>query len=160
MHAQLVPLGEIFALNRRLLVNALEDVPPADAVRRIEGTGNSLLWIAGHAVKSRGDLAQVVGAAIQPYWPELFARGALPRAAAAYPALAAILKAWEDVSAALVPRFEALGEADLARSAPFKLPVADQTVLGTIAFLALHESYHVGQLGYIRRLLGCETLAG
>jgi uncharacterized damage-inducible protein DinB len=36
--------------------------------------------------------------------------------------------------------------------------VTDLTSL--ISFYAFHESYHVGQLGYARRLLGREGIAG
>jgi len=160
MHPQLVPLAEILRLNQRLFTAALAGVPPADAARRVEETGNSLLWVAGHATNSRTTLARVAGARIDPYHPDLFGRGAVPQAAAAYPDLVEILKAWSEAAAALDARFDVLQDADLRQEAPFKLPVSDGSILGALAFLTMHESYHLGQLGYIRRLLGCETLAG
>ncbi len=160
MHAQVAPLAEIFKLNQRLLVAALDGISAADAARRFEGNGNSPQWIAGHAVTSRALLAKIVGAGVEPPWPDLFGRGAKPRDAKEYPLLATILRTWDEVSASLMKRLETVGEADLRAPAPFNLPVADKTVLGAVSFLALHESYHVGQLGYLRKLLGRETLAG
>jgi uncharacterized damage-inducible protein DinB len=32
--------------------------------------------------------------------------------------------------------------------------VSDGSVLGAVAFLAQHESYHMGQLGLLRKALG------
>jgi uncharacterized damage-inducible protein DinB len=57
-------------------------------------------------------------------------------------------------------RFEELTDADLAAKAPFQFPVDDDTILGVIAFMAMHESYHIGQLSAIRRQLGLPGLAG
>ena len=160
MHPQLVPLAEILRLNQRLFTTALAGVPPSDTARRVGENGNSLPWVAGHATNSRTTLSRIAGARIDPFLPDLFGRGAVPKPAAAYPDLATILGAWGEATAALDARLEALADADLRKDAPFKLPVADGSILGAMAFLPMHESYHVGQLGYIRRLLGCETLAG
>jgi uncharacterized damage-inducible protein DinB len=160
MHPQIAPLAEILTLNQRLFAAALEGVAKADASRRIEGTGNSLLWIAGHVANSRRTLARTAGAKIESYRPDLFGRGALPVAASAYPDLAAIQQAWNEAVEALGVRLEALNAAELRAAPPFNPPVADKSVLGAMAFLTMHECYHLGQLGYVRRLLGCETLAG
>jgi uncharacterized damage-inducible protein DinB len=39
------------------------------------------------------------------------------------------------------------------------LPGADGTVLGALAFLAQHESYHVGQVALLRRQLGLPAMS-
>ena len=39
----------------------------------------------------------------------------------------------------------------LNESSPQRFPIADSTRLGAIAFLAQHESYHVGQLALLAR---------
>ncbi len=39
-------------------------------------------------------------------------------------------------------------------------PVQEPTVVNGIAFLTFHETFHIGQLGYIRKLRGYQTLAG
>ena len=43
---------------------------------------------------------------------------------------------------------------------PYSIPGIEKTTAGTLAFLSLHESYHVGQLAYILRLHGREKLVG
>ena len=40
-----------------------------------------------------------------------------------------------------------------------RLPGADN-LAGYLAFLAFHESYHIGQLGWVRRRLGHAGIAG
>jgi uncharacterized damage-inducible protein DinB len=40
-----------------------------------------------------------------------------------------------------------------------RLPGAN-TVADQLAFFAFHESYHVGQIGYVRRQLGHSSIAG
>jgi len=39
----------------------------------------------------------------------------------------------------------------LAADAPFKNPTGDSTIGGTIAFLAQHESYDIGQIGLLKK---------
>ena len=41
-----------------------------------------------------------------------------------------------------------------------KFPIKQPGVLGALAFLALHDSYHLGQLGYLRKVLGHPGVVG
>jgi len=43
---------------------------------------------------------------------------------------------------------------DLAQANADRFPLADGTRLGMIAFLVQHDSYHVGQMAFLRRQLG------
>jgi uncharacterized damage-inducible protein DinB len=46
-------------------------------------------------------------------------------------------------------------------SSPASLPIPGiKTFADELAFFALHDSYHVGQLAYIRKSLGYPGLAG
>jgi uncharacterized damage-inducible protein DinB len=49
---------------------------------------------------------------------------------------------------------EGLTAGALAREGVHRFPIGDSTSLGFLAFLAQHESYHVGQAGFVRRQLG------
>jgi uncharacterized damage-inducible protein DinB len=70
------------------------------------------------------------------------------------PSLSEIQAIWSDVTEDLVHRLDALSEADLAKPAEQKFPTDDESTLGGIAFLLHHESYHLGQLGLLRKQLG------
>jgi len=70
-----------------------------------------------------------------------------------------IMQTWEEVSGRLAT--------SLAGAAPEALaqPVSsgrtlDGKISGRIAFLSLHESYHVGQMAYLRKWLGFGQAAG
>ena len=53
-----------------------------------------------------------------------------------------------------------LTEADLASPARGKQLPGARTVGDQLAFLAFHESYHIGQLAYVRKALGHSAIAG
>jgi uncharacterized damage-inducible protein DinB len=48
----------------------------------------------------------------------------------------------------------------MAAAAPSPSPSFDGTVGGMVSFLAMHETYHVGQAVYLRRLLGHGRVVG
>ena len=70
------------------------------------------------------------------------------------PTLVEIGKEFDQITPRLVRSLAMLDEKKLltAPSSPF--PTAEKTTLAAIAFLLQHESYHIGQASYIRRLLG------
>ena len=45
-------------------------------------------------------------------------------------------------------------EAELSESNVHRFPLGDSTRLGLIAFLVQHDSYHLGQIAFLRRQLG------
>jgi uncharacterized damage-inducible protein DinB len=48
----------------------------------------------------------------------------------------------------------------MAAPAPPPSPSFDGTIGGMVSFLAMHETYHVGQVVYLRRLLGHDRVVG
>jgi uncharacterized damage-inducible protein DinB len=64
-----------------------------------------------------------------------------------------------DVSPRLNARLTSLTDDVLTRPATPQVP-GTTTVADELAFFALHESYHVGQLSFIRKSLGYPGLAG
>jgi uncharacterized damage-inducible protein DinB len=49
--------------------------------------------------------------------------------------------------------------AELDAEAPYQFPISDPSVLGMTAFLVQHESYHIGQMAFLRKQLGLEAMA-
>ena len=64
-----------------------------------------------------------------------------------------------EVSPKLRGALAAITESELIRPASLPIP-GIKTLMDELAFFALHESYHVGQLAYIRKSLGYPGLAG
>ena len=48
----------------------------------------------------------------------------------------------------------------LTKQPPWTKPGMENSVRGTVTFLAFHESYHLGQLGYLRKFHGLDGAFG
>ncbi len=160
MHPPLAALAEIYKTNTGLLLLALSDVTEEHIIKRPTNTTNSMLFIAGHLATTRFKICGMAGLSVECPWGEIFARGAVLKDASEYPSIAEIKENWTSVTDKMIGRFSEITEQELKAKAPFDFPVEDNTILGGIAFLALHDSYHIGQLAYIRRLLSYSQLAG
>ena len=86
-------------------------------------------------------------------WLAHFERGSKPEDAVQYPSPDKVLAAWKELGAGLPAALEAVSAEAIRAAAPTPSPSLDGTVGGMVGFLAMHESYHVGQLVYLRRLL-------
>ena len=159
MHPSIVQSVQIQGAITGLFLRALEGVSEEQALMLPAEGANPLLWVAGHLVTTRCLLARTVGLAQEIPWGGRFARGAALDLGEGRPALAEVRAKWEEISAALMARFEQLGEAELAGPAG-SFPSLDRTVAGALAMAALHDSYHAGQLGLLRRCLGHPRLVG
>jgi hypothetical protein len=156
----IVPVSLIFKLNNDLAGRSFEGVPDDDSWRRPGGTGNPLSWLLGHATISRASLLAKLGHKYEPGLGELFNRGSKFDPAASYTERAAIEAAWKDTRGRMRDAFGTLTDAMLS-AAPSGVSFPGVTNnAGLIAFYAFHESYHVGQMGYVRRMLGLGAIAG
>jgi len=150
----LAPLAEIFGLNTRLFVNTLADLDEADAAARPTQRTNSVAFIAGHLVETRAWMGRYLGLDTPaPFGGDLEHATGIDQVKT-MPRLAAIRPAWQEVSGRIMDRLDQLTVADLAQSSSQRFPGVSSTLLGGIAFLIQHESYHVGQLAYLRKFLG------
>jgi uncharacterized protein YndB with AHSA1/START domain/uncharacterized damage-inducible protein DinB len=156
----LAPIWLIFKLNHGLMQKAIEGLTDRDAWHRPTEKNNPMLWILGHVVSTRASLLGLLGETFETGWGDLFMRGSALRERPHYPSLLEIERTRTDVGTRLRARLAALTPDDLARPATApKFPGA-KTLADQIAFFAFHESYHVGQLGYVRKALGHPSMVG
>jgi uncharacterized damage-inducible protein DinB len=160
MSAKITLLAEQYRINRFLVSAALKDLDEAKIEARIDDNGNSMKWLVGHLASSRYVLAGHLGVDLANPLGELFKRGAEPKPADEYPSIKDVLSTWTEIADTIERRFEELSDDDLAAPLEGQYPIEDGTVMGAIAFLSLHESYHAGQLAYIRRLHGGDGVVG
>jgi len=160
MNPKVALLAQQYRINRLLVSAALKDLAVVKIEARIGDEGNSMKWLVGHLASSRYVLARHLGVDEENPYGGLFARGAEVKPESAYPSLEAIRTAWEDIAEKVERRLEKLSDDDLAAPLEGQYPINDGTIMSAIAFLSLHESYHVGQLAYIRRLHGRDGIVG
>jgi len=159
-HPAIASLAFIFASNDSLAERTFQGVADTDFWKRPTAQSNPLLWILGHMVATRAQLLKILGDDVDTGWDATFARGAALQDADAYPSRAAIQEVGRDINARLYARLAAMSEADVSRPATRSFTPAVQTVGQQVAFLAMHDTYHVGQLAYVRKALGYPGVVG
>ena len=144
----------MFKTNTGIVKKAIEAILPEQWFLRPGDDSNHLMWVAGHLVVHRGAVLKSLGAEWTVPWSSLFTRGAKLAAPDQYPAVAEVRHAWDDVSAKLVASLTGASADMLRLPAPDGPPSFDGKISGLVAFLAFHETYHVGQVSYLRKWLG------
>lgn len=154
MLPELQPTAAAFALNAWLLDSLVKDFDPEDWDLQ-DACGHGPKWIVGHLATYRHRALALLGQAIAaPAWEAVFTRG---RGTSDIPAnldVQEVISAFTAAQAALAGRWGALTAEDLVKPTGRRLPDGSEDVGGAIRFLAWHETYHLGQLGLLRRLAG------
>jgi hypothetical protein len=154
MSADISLITTMFQTNASLFEKATEGVRQDQWLATPGDASNHLTWIAGHVVVHRAKIPRLLGQEWSAPWEDLFSRGSKLVAPAEYPQPPEVRRAWAEVSQQLAAGLSTVSPEILARPVPKGTPTLDGTVGGTIGLLCLHETYHIGQLGYLRKLLG------
>jgi uncharacterized damage-inducible protein DinB len=154
MNELIAPIAHQIALSAHLFDAALADLTDEEVGRRPSPDSNSMLWLAGHLTGSRCGLLNALGGKREFPWDELFRRGSKGSDPDRYPSIREVVTLWKDVSVEIAKRLEALTDDALKAPAPFGVPVPDKSLRGVVAFLAYHETYHIGQMAFVRKWLG------
>jgi uncharacterized damage-inducible protein DinB len=150
----------IFKTNTDLMKKATEGINTDHWFLKPGEDSNHLMWVAGHLVGSRGSVLKALGCEWKTPWSSLFSRGAKQTTREQYPSVEEIRKAWSDVSDQLAAALASAPAEVLERPAPKGTPSFDGKVGGLVAFLAFHETYHVGQVSYLKKWLGYGQTVG
>jgi DinB family protein len=150
----------IYKLNNGVVTRTLDGLSDDEVWQSPPGGGNPIGWILGHLAEYRTSLLALLGSPLQTEWqPRLFGRGAVRGDRRVYPPRASIVSTWNATHAAMRDAFAAATAAQLSGPPAIELPGV-RTLADQIAFGAFHESYHVGQMGYVRRQLGHSAVVG
>ncbi len=148
----------IFNMNSRLFINALDGVTDADATQRISGHNNPLSWLGAHTVWARYNTCQLLGKHIKNPYEGMFENFKPFDATHQYPGIADIKAEWNKATEQLKDAFASVTEEHLAAESPLKSPIGDSTFGGTVAFLAQHESYDIGQIAFLKKYFTKEAM--
>src|SRR5215212_2551610 len=154
MEADFKNISGMFRANTDIISKAIADVRPDDWFRKPGDDSNHLMWLLGHVVVHRGPVLKTLGAQWDSSWAQLFSRGAQRVDDAEYPAVDEMRAAWEEISAQLKTALRNAPAEVLTKAAPEGPPSFDQKLSGTVAFLGFHDTYHAGQISFLRKWLG------
>ena len=153
MDPQCVPLHTIAELNSRLFTHCFDGMNDMLTAGRISDGTSSFLFIASHLIDARAYLVTLAGGAVSHPLVEQLRSVQSIEALAVPPGIADLHSAWQNLSPALLRQLPMLSQSDLRRRSPDPMPIADQSLLGAIAFMLQHESYHLGQLAMLKKHL-------
>jgi hypothetical protein len=160
MSGDFAQINNMFKTNGQAFEKATRDVPSDKWLVQPSDHSNHLTWIAGHAVVHRAKVAKILESSWSAPWENLFARGAKLVAPEQYPDPSEIQRAWQQVSEKLDRVLPNASAETLAKPVLQGSPSLDGTVGGSIALLCFHETFHVGQMSYLRKWLGYGQAVG
>jgi uncharacterized damage-inducible protein DinB len=147
-------ISGMFRANTDIITKAIADVRPEDWFRTPGDDSNHLMWLLGHVVVHRGYVLKNLDREWDRPWASLFARGTERLDEAQYPTVDEMRSAWNEISEQLKAALREAPDEVLAKPAPEGPPSFDKKMSGTVAFFAFHDTYHTGQVSFLRKWLG------
>lgn len=137
----------------------LEGVSHEDSVVRPANGANDSNWVLGHVIAVRNKVMAAVGEA--PIWDDARVAPYLAESTndtAARIPLDELRAAFATTHERLTAGIARLDEHALQQKAPFSPGKSnpDETLQSLLAKIVVHESYHIGQIGILRRAMGKE----
>jgi hypothetical protein len=158
--AVIATAAQEYGQNNRFLEGLVKDLAPEEWLRRPDDKSNHITWIVGHVIWARKAVLSRLGTEWSQPWLGLYARGGKVDSDDAYPSGETLMEAWKEVGGVLANALENVSEEVLAEPSKQGPPSADGKQSGVVNFLAWHETYHVGQISYLRGWMGHAGLMG
>jgi uncharacterized damage-inducible protein DinB len=158
MDPRVFPIAEIYRLNSWLFHNCLDGLTDEQGRIRPTGGTNSAAFVAAHVADSRFAIAAWLGAPLENPLAEALEDATAIDDVRALPSLQVIRDAWDRASLAIAARLDEITPTELDGPSPARFPTGGPTLLGALAFLAQHDSYHIGQLALLRKYAGLPAM--
>lgn len=158
MDSRAAPFASLLRLNTRLLLNCVEGLSDEQASSRVLPPTNSVAFLVAHLTDARHKLLAVLGGTAENPLAAFLANARSIDDVPVLPPLAELCEAWQAVASTLASRLAELSAEELDAPAEQRYPGDDPSVLGALAFLVQHDSYHIGQVAFLRRALGLPAM--
>lgn len=149
-----------YQLQTSWFIHALDQITEEESRTTFAENLNSLNWVAGHLTDARTTIYSIIsGQPINEHYKKHFGKGTPGKLEEAAPTLGQIREDWTDISNKLIATLHQLPESRLQEKPPFQTSIPDETLLGLVAYFAIHESFHIGQMAVYRKLAGKPAMA-
>jgi len=138
----------------------LDGISAQDALKRIEGKTNHIIWMAGNFLDMRYALGSVLGIQEEFEFKDLFFQGKSLDESFTYPSLEQLKDAFHKISPLVYQKLLEVSDEELDKAFPMGMNIDffPETVLNFIGMCIGREDYLCGQIGLMRRILGYEGL--
>ena len=154
INSRIAHAAHSYTQNASFLNQAVAGLSDDEWLRRPNDHSNHLLWIVGHVAWARTMLLARLGAPWTMAGMDLYARGKPCVDGPDCPSPKLAMQAWNESCPKLSAAMEAASDELLNTPMTQGPPTADGMLSGVVDFLAFHETYHVGQIAYLRSWLG------
>jgi uncharacterized damage-inducible protein DinB len=152
-------LAAQIGLHSKLFLNCLDGVSEEAALVRPGEMANHMAFIAAHLVDARHWLARTVGLSAENPFAERLAGARSIAELKDCPSVAESRGAWRALASPLEAHLQQVDGSVLDQTSQTRFPISDTSLVGTVAFLAHHEAYHIGQLALLRRFVGSPAMS-
>jgi hypothetical protein len=145
---------------------SLADITDEDGSRTVDGHTNSLEWLAGHLITGRYRNILRLGVKIEPYkYLDKFINQTMPPpnaiafdAKLQYSSLTECRTQWTSYADIFLNAIKNADENILKSELSFQIPSGGKTIEDALVFMSMHETYHIGQMSIIRKMLGYKSM--
>ncbi len=147
-------IGRGFAFNEKIL-DMLLDGFDADGYARRFNDAKSAAWMLEHLAATRRFYASVLEIEVPPPpWKKTDGSVSDGKVSDECPAPQQVIADFAAVGAEIVAKLSGMTNEDFTRTVSHIVTRRDVTLAEQLQFFHFHESYHLGQIGLIRAMLG------
>lgn len=147
-------LARMYRFNYVILDMAVKEYSAADWTHRPEGGGNPAHWLLGHIAYCRRTILEMLGEeADSSSLKDSFGRGSKPGDSFTLPT-DELREEFKQSGRRIAALLNVLSDEDAAKDVGHEMPDGSTTLGGTVQFMHLHETLHLGQLQYLSRCMG------
>lgn len=146
-----------FRFNTKFLTYIIKPLNQDDWFFKPKGGGNDAHWNLGHLVRQRSDLLIEAGIDIKRYeWEHFFKYGNEPKEERRVVQPEELIKSFNDREQLISKHLSKIDGSTLLPKEEGEWEIWSEinTLSDMMQFYLFHEGYHMGQIGYVRRMLG------
>lgn len=145
-----------YRMHSQNFLNVLEGISEEDALKRIDGKTNHVVWMAGNFLDMRYALGWVLGLHDKNPYHELFFQGKTLDESFHYPSLEDLKKNFHTISPKVYTKLLEVTDEELNEifEIGMNIPFVLETKLNFTGMCIGREDYLCGQIGLMRKILG------
>lgn len=139
---------------------ALDQIAEEDALKRVEGKTNHIIWMAGNFLDMRYAMGNVLGLDEEFEFRDYFFQGKALDENLDYPTLKQLRESFHKISPLVYRKLLEVSDEDMDKTFPMGMNIDffPETVLNFVGMCIGREDYLCGQIGLMRRILGYEGI--